>query len=99
MDEAMLRLFLELPLRERIRREHRCPPSLDDPRLLEAQADMVDRVIFEVLDALELTTEQYERAITLTVDALSRAAGEDPHDDPSVGDDQHRPPSLGHQQS
>ncbi|MFV2064265.1 MAG: hypothetical protein ACC726_12245 [Chloroflexota bacterium] len=99
MDSTVLRLSLELPLRERIRREHRCPPRLADPRLDEAQADIIDRVIFEVLDALGLTAEQHERAITLTVEALRRAAGEDLHDEPIVRDDQHRPPTRRDQQS
>ena len=87
MDETMLRLLLELPLRERLRRAHRCPPTIADPRFNEVLADLIDRVIFEVLDALELSSEQYQRAVTLTVEALLRAAGEDPHDDPIVRDD------------
>ncbi|CAN5767161.1 hypothetical protein BH23CHL8_BH23CHL8_24560 [soil metagenome] len=94
MDEAMLRLFLELPIRERIRREHRCPPSLDDPRLSEAQADILEGVIREVLAGLDLTEEQRERGLAIAAAALRRAAGEDrragePYD-PMVTFDQHR---------
>ncbi len=97
MDEPMLRLSLELPLRERIRREHRCPPRLEDPRLDEAQADLIDRVIFEVLDALGLSTEQYQRGVTLTADALCRAAGEECHDDPIVTSDEGYQPASSQQ--
>lgn len=97
MDETLTRLLLELPLRERVRREHRCPPSLEDIRLTEAQADIIDRVIFEVLDAIGLTAEQHERAIDLTVAALLRAAGEDAHDDPIVRDEGTHQPVAGQQ--
>ncbi len=55
MDETMTRLSLELPFRERVRRQHRCPPSLEHPRLTEAQAALIEEVIVEVLDALELS--------------------------------------------
>jgi hypothetical protein len=82
MDDELMRLFLELPLRERVRRSHLCAPSPDDPRLAEAQADVMESVIREVLEGLDLTSEQHERGLAIAAAALRRAAGEDQHDDP-----------------
>ena len=81
MAETM-RLLLESPVRERIRREHRCPPMLDDPRLAEAQADLIEGIIREVLDGLDLPPEQHEKGLALAAAGLRRAAREDEHDDP-----------------
>ena len=99
MDEIMLRLLLELPLRESVRHTHVCAPSLAGPRLAEAQADVVEGVIREVLDALDVTPDQHELGLVVAADALRRAAGEDRHYDPMVTADQHRPPSVPDQQS
>lgn len=90
MDDALLRLALELPLREQTRRAHRCPPSLDDPRLAEAQADLLESVIREVLASLDLPDEVHRRALAIAASALRRAAGEDRHDDPIATAHQHR---------
>ena len=87
MDEVLMRMLLELPLREHLRRQHRCPPTRDDPRLSELQADLVEGVIRETLDALELSDERHEHGLTIAADALRRAAGEDRHDDPIVPSD------------
>ena len=84
MDEVLMRMLLELPLREHLRRQHRCPPTRDDPRLSELQADLVEGVIRETLDALELSDERHERGLTIAAAALRRAAGEAPHHDPIV---------------
>ena len=98
MDDEMVRLLLELPLRERVRREHRCPPSLADPRLDEAQADIMEAIIREVLDSLDLPDQVHQRALDLAAAALRRAAGEE-HYDPMVSADQHRPAMDRDQQS
>ena len=81
----MVRLILELPLREHLRRTlHRPPPSLDDPRLAEAQAEIIEAIIREVLDGLDLPDEVYEQALKLAAASLRRAAGEDRHYDQMV---------------
>jgi len=100
MHDEMVRLYLELPLREQVRRSLKRPaPSPDDPRLDEAQADIMERVIREVLGGLDLSPEAHERGLAITAAALRRAAGEDRHDDPIVTADQHRPVTVEDQQS
>lgn len=85
MDEGILRLLLELPLREHVRRSlQRPPPSLADPRLDEIQVDLMEGVIREVIDGLDLTSEQRERGLALAAAALRRAAGESEHHDQMV---------------
>jgi len=88
MDDDMVRLLLELPLREEVRRTLlRPPPSLEDPRFAEAQADLMESVIREVLDGLDLSPEARERGLAITAAALRRAAGEAEHYDPVVSSD------------
>ena len=100
MDETMLRFLLELPLREQVRRSLLRPaPNLEDPRLAEAQADVIEGVILEILDGLELSPEQRERGLAIAAAALRRAAGEDEHYDPIASAHQHRPPMGRDQQS
>ena len=81
----MLRLLLELPIREQVRRSLlRQAPSVEEPRLAEAQADVIEAVIREVLDGLDLSPEARERGLAIAASALRRAAGEAEHDDPIV---------------
>jgi hypothetical protein len=83
MDTDMVRLVLELPLREHLRRTlHRPPSTVADPRLAEAEADLLEGVIREVLAALDLTQDEHDRALRVAVAALRRAVGEDRDEDP-----------------
>ena len=89
MDDSLVRLLLHLPLREQVRRSLLRPaPSLEDPRLAEAQADVMESVILELLDGLDLSPEQRERGLALAAGALRRAAREVEHYDPIVSTDQ-----------
>jgi hypothetical protein len=85
MDSDLIRLVLEAPLREHLRRTlHRPPPSLADPRLDEVQADLIEAVIRETLDGLDLPQEEHDRALRVAAEALRRAAGETEHYDQMV---------------